>query len=72
MCVGVECPSIPLMIADQQYNDVKDKLNDLIPWLEKLLVTLAKVNPDDDREEVDRRSQLAKSVSRLGFSSTRD
>ena len=44
---------------------MKDKLDDLIPWLEKLLDTLAKVNPDNDREEVERRSQLAKFVSRL-------
>ena len=41
---------------------MKDKLNDLIPWLEKLLETLAKVNPNDDHEEVERRSQLAKSA----------
>ena len=46
---------------------MKDKLNDLIPWLEKLLVTLAKVNPNDDGEEVERRSQLAKFVSRPEF-----
>ena len=44
---------------------MKDKLNDLIPWLEKLLESLAKVNPDDNREEVERRSQLARSVSCL-------
>ena len=44
---------------------MKDKLNDLIPWLEKLQETLAKVNPDDDREEVERRLQLAKFVSYL-------
>ena len=56
---------IPLTIADQQYNDVKDKLNDLIPWVEKLVDTLAKVNSDDDREEVERRSQLAKFASCL-------
>jgi len=42
---------------------VRDKLNDLIPWLEKLLVTLAKVNPNDDPEEVERRSQLTKFVA---------
>jgi hypothetical protein len=64
MCVGVRWPSIPLTIANQQCNDVKDKLNDLIPWLEKLLESLAKVNQDDDREEVERRSQLARFVSR--------
>ena len=41
---------------------MKDKLDDLTPWLKKLLDTLAKVNPDDDREEIERRSQLAKFV----------
>jgi len=51
----------------QQYNDVKDKLDDLIPWLEKLLVTLAKVDPNCDPEEVERRSQLEKFVSCLEF-----
>ncbi|KAF9645787.1 hypothetical protein BDM02DRAFT_3189409 [Thelephora ganbajun] len=45
-----------------EYNDVKDKLSDLIPWLEKLLETLAKVNPNNDREEMERRSQLARSL----------
>ena len=42
---------------------MKDKLDDLIPWLEKLLKSLAKVNPDGDREEVERRSELAKFAS---------
>jgi hypothetical protein len=41
---------------------VKDKLNDLIPWLEKLVVTLAKVGPNDDTEEIKRRSELARFV----------
>lgn len=45
---------------------MKDKLSDLIPWLEKLLKNLAKVNPDDDREEVERRTQLARFVLCLG------
>ena len=44
---------------------MKDKLSDLIPWLEKLLDTLAKVDPNDDREEAERRSQLTKSASCL-------
>jgi len=46
---------------------VKDKLGDLIPWLEKLLQSLAKVNPDDDPEEVERRSQSARFISRLTY-----
>ena len=50
---------------EQQYNDVKDKLDDLIPWVKKLLVSLAKANPNDDRDEIERRSELAKFVSRL-------
>ena len=33
---------------------MKDGLNDLIPWLEKLLEDSAKVDPDDDRKEVRR------------------
>ena len=46
---------------------MKDKLDDLIPWLEKLLVTIAKVNPNDDCEEAERRLQLEKFVSHLEF-----
>ena len=46
---------------------MKDKLNDLIPWLEKLVVTIAKVNPNDDSEEAERRSQLEKSAYRSEF-----
>ena len=53
-------PPILLTIIDQQYKDVQDKLSDLTPWLEKLLKTLAKVNPNDDSEEKERRSQLAR------------
>ena len=56
-------PSSPQTHPAQQYKDVKDKLDDLIPWLDKLQVTLAKVNPNDDRDEVERRSELAKSAS---------
>ena len=46
---------------------MKDKLDDLIPWLEKMLATLTKGNPSKDLEEVERRSQLAKFVTCLGF-----
>jgi len=44
---------------------VKDKLGDLIPWVEKLKATLANVDPNDDSEEAKRRSELARFVSRL-------
>ena len=46
---------------------MKEKLKDLLPWLEKLLVTLAGVDPDADRDEVERRLQLTKFVSFLRF-----
>ena len=46
---------------------MKDKLNDLAPWLEKLLQNLAKVNPNDDPEETERRSRLARFTSRLAY-----
>ena len=45
---------------------MKDKLDDLIPWVKKLLVNLAKVNPNEDRDEAERRLELTKSVSCLG------
>ena len=44
---------------------MKDKLSDLIPWVEKLLETLVKANPNGDDDEVERRSQLAQLVSHL-------
>ena len=55
--------SILLTICDKDYKDVKDKLNDLIPWAERLLNTLTKANIDNDPEELDRRTQLATFVS---------
>ena len=47
----------------QDCKDVEEKLKDLVPWVEKLLETLAKPGSNDDSEEVERRSQLEKSVS---------
>ena len=44
---------------------MKDKLDDLIPWLKQLVVTLAKADTNNDREEAERRSQLEKSASYL-------
>ena len=44
---------------------MKDKLNDLVPWLKKSQETLTRVNPDDDPEEIERRSHLARSASSL-------
>ena len=64
-------PPIPLTIINQQYKDVEDKLDDLTPWLEKLLQTLAKANPNDDPEETERRSQLARVVLRMAYRANR-
>jgi len=47
----------------QQSRDVKDKLEQFIPWLTKLLESLAKVDPNGDQQEVERRSQMARLVS---------
>ena len=44
---------------------MKDKLDDLIPWLDKLLATFANANPTEDPDELKRRSELAKFVSPL-------
>jgi hypothetical protein len=46
---------------------VKEKINDLIPWVTKVSMTLTEVNPDVDRDEAERRSQLAKSVFFLRY-----
>ena len=53
-------PPAPLTDPSQQIQDVKDKLEDLIPWVDKLKVSLTTVDAKDDREEVERRTQLAK------------
>ena len=47
----------------QQSEDVKDTLEQLIPWLKKLLESPAKVDPSGDQQEVERRSQMARLVS---------
>ena len=46
---------------------MSDKLNDLFPWLDKLLQSLAKVDTNNDPEEVKRRSQLARSAPRSAY-----
>ena len=50
------------MDSPQQFKDVKDKLEDLIPWVAKLEDTLATANAED-RDEVKRRTQLERFVS---------
>lgn len=46
---------------------MKEKISDLIPWVQELSSTLAKPCPNDDQDEIGRRSQLAKFVSCLLF-----
>ena len=57
----------PLCFADEsfkQIQDVKDKLEDLIPWVAKLEQTLTKTNAEDS-EEVERQMQLRRSASQI-------
>ena len=46
--------------SSQECKDVKDKLEELIPWLTKLLEGLAKVDPNGDQQEAERRTELAR------------
>ena len=62
MCVIFEVSWARVTGSSQQCKDVKDKLNELIPWLTKLLEGLAKVDPNGDQQEVERRTQLARLV----------
>lgn len=53
----------------QQIQDVKDKLEDLIPWVAKLEETLMRSNAKDP-DEVERRTQLEGFVPSLFYLST--
>ena len=46
---------------------MKDKLEDLFPWVTKLKDSLTKANPKSDREEAERRTQLAKFALHLPY-----
>jgi len=58
-----ERPKALLTYFFQQSKDIKDKLEQFIPWLTKLLESLARVDPNGDKCEFERRSQLARLVS---------
>jgi hypothetical protein len=62
MCVISSFSWARLTDFSQQANDVKDKLEELIPWLTKLLEGLAKVDATEDQQEVERRTELARLV----------
>lgn len=51
---------------------MKDKLEELIPWVTKLKDSLTKASAKDDHEEEGRRTQLAKFVSHLYYLITLD
>ena len=61
-CVISDFSWAQLIDFPQECGDVKDKLDELIPWLTKLLESLAKVDGNEDQQEVERRTQLARSV----------
>ena len=50
----------PPLTISQQYKDVKEKAEQLIPWLNKLTVILAVATDGVDPEEEERRSELTK------------
>jgi len=58
-------PSTSLTGSSQQIQDVKDKLEDLIPWVAKLEGSLTKPGAEDDCEEMERREQLKRSALRI-------
>ena len=44
----------------QEYKDVKEKVNQLIPWLTKLKDNLTTVTTDVDSDEQKRRGELSR------------
>ena len=60
-------PPTPLTDSSQQIQDVKDKLEDLIRWVDKLKVGLAMADPEGDREEAGRQTQLTKFALQLCY-----
>jgi len=66
MCVHAGLYSYPsLTVSPQQMQDVKDKLEDLIPWVDKLEETLTKTGAGVGSDEAERREQLKKFASRI-------
>jgi len=47
--------------------DMKDKLEDLIPWVDKLEDTLTKTGAGVDGEEAERREQLKKFAPHIWY-----
>ena len=55
--------TISLMDSSQEYQDVQEKLRDLIPWLTNLKDNLMTPCTNDNREEVERRERLIRYLS---------
>lgn len=49
----------------KQSEEVKHKLEQLIPWLTRLRETLTTVDPNGDRQEIARRAQLERALKRI-------
>ena len=65
-CVHAErSSSTSLMNSPQEIQDVKDKLEDLTPWVTKLKDGLVNTAAKGDHKEAERRTQLAKFASHL-------
>ena len=60
MCVISKFSSAIVTASSQQSEDVKDKLDELIPWVTKLREGLAKADPNQDQQEVERRTELTR------------
>jgi len=63
MCAISKLSWARLTVFSQQSKDVSDKLEESIPWLTKLLEGLAKVDANEDQQEVERLTQLARLAS---------
>ena len=58
--VSVRSRTIPLTYPSQGCKDVEDKLGDLVVWVTKLNNSVTTISADGNREEVERRKQLAR------------
>jgi len=56
----IQCRFYPQFTVSQEYKDVKEKVDQLVPWLTKLKENLAIVTTDVDPEEGRRRDELSR------------
>ena len=65
MWVSLDKNSTTLTDSLQEFKGVRDKLEDLVPWLTTLKESLTRAS--DDSQEAERREQLKRSVSSLDY-----